>query len=61
MVTGKQIPIPFILYLNEDYSDDPTTFAFDWYNTENGEYIQLDDIVLPAKETEATWKLRWTR
>ena len=39
----------FYLYLNEDYSDDPTTFAFDWYNTENGEYIQLDDIVLSSE------------
>ena len=39
----------FYLYANEDYSDDPTTFAFDWYTTENGEYIQLDDIVLSSE------------
>ena len=42
----------FYLYLNEDYSDDPTTFAFDWYNTENGEYIQLDDIVLSRRRKQ---------
>ena len=34
------------LYLNEDYTDDPTIFDFDWYFTETGEYIQIDDIVL---------------
>ena len=44
-----ELALTFYLYLNEDYSDDPTTFAFDWYNTENGEYIQLDDIVLSSE------------
>ncbi len=39
----------FYLYLNEDYSDEPTTFDFDWYFTENGEYIQLDDIILSSE------------
>ena len=39
----------FYLYANEDYSDDPTTFEFDWYTTENGEYIQLDDIILSSE------------
>ena len=39
----------FYLYANEDYSDDPTTFEFDWYTTENGEYIQLDDIILSSR------------
>lgn len=34
------------LYLNEDYSDEPTAFNFDWYFTDNGEYIQIDDIVM---------------
>lgn len=34
------------LYLNEDYSDEPTAFDFDWYFTENGEFIQISDIVL---------------
>lgn len=34
------------LYLNEDYSDDPTAFAFDWYFTEDDEFIQIDDVVL---------------
>ena len=43
----------FYLYANEDYSDDPTTFEFDWYTTENGEYIQLDDIILSS---EGGWK-----
>ncbi len=37
------------LYLNEDYSDDPTTFAFDWYITEEGEYIQIEDTVLSSQ------------
>ncbi|KMW10428.1 hypothetical protein [Enterocloster citroniae] len=37
------------LYLNEDYSDDPTAFAFDWYITEEGEYIQIEDAVLSSQ------------
>lgn len=37
------------LYLNEDYSDDPTAFDFDWYFTENGEYIQISDVVLSSQ------------
>lgn len=37
------------LYLNEDYSDDPETFAFDWYTTEEGEYIQIEDTVLSSQ------------
>ena len=37
------------LYLNEDYSDDPTAFDFDRYFTENGEYIQISDVVLSSQ------------
>ena len=39
-------------YENEDYSDDPVTLDFDWYTTEEGEYIQIGDVILSRVENE---------
>lgn len=39
-------------YENEDYSDDPVSLDFEWYTTEEGEYIQIGDVILSREENE---------
>ena len=39
-------------YENEDYSDDPVALDFDWYTTEEGEYIQIGEVILSRVENE---------